>query len=294
MCDKMAKSIAIIGTGKMGLWFCSYFSKKNNFNVSLFDKRKINLDPRKYSYNITICNSLSTCVRNADIVLVCVPIRVTIAIINKCVPIMKKGACLVEISSLKADIFDTLLKIPDDLVPLSIHPMFGPGAKRLRDTKILMIPVRNKMTEQKLVKSLFNETETIVVKDPKYHDSFMAVILGMVYYVNLLFAVTLSKENITLLRKFSGTTFYLQALLFESILTDNSSLITSLLADNKELLRYLKKFNQESAKLFSIINKDKHKLGKKIDRIKKDYTNKGNIAASYEKLYSIRSEMNNK
>jgi hypothetical protein len=109
-----------------------------------------------------------------------------------------------------------------------------------------------------------------------------------------LFAVTLSKENITLLRKFSGTTFYLQALLFESILTDNSSLITSLLADNKELLRYLKKFNQESAKLFSIINKDKHKLGKKIDRIKKDYTNKGNIAASYEKLYSIRSEMNNK
>ena len=122
----------------------------------------------------------------------------------------------------------------------------------------------------------------------------MAVILGMVYYVNLLFAVTLSKENITLLRKFSGTTFSLQALLFESILTDNSSLISSLLADNKELLRYLKKFNQESAKLFSIINKDKHRLGKKIDRIKKDYTNKGNIAASYEKLYSIRSEMNNK
>jgi hypothetical protein len=83
-------------------------------------------------------------------------------------------------------------------------------------------------------------------------------------------------------------------LLSESILTDNSSLITSLLADNKELLRYLKKFNQESAKLFTIINKNKFKLEKKISRIKKDYTNKGDIAASYEKLYSIRSEINNR
>ena len=290
----MVKSIAIIGAGKMGLWFCNYFSKKNNFNVSLFDKRKINLDLKKYQYRVTICNSLNTCVRKADIVIVCVPISITSSIINKCVPIMKKGALIVEISSIKTDVFDTLLKIPRDLVPLSIHPMFGPGAKRLRDTKILIIPVRNKETEQKIVNSLFNETKTIVVKGPKYHDSFMAVILGIVYYVNLLLAVTLSKENITLLRKFSGTTFYLQALLFESILTDNSSLITSLLVDNKELLKYLKKFNQESAKLFTIINKNKFKLEKRISRIKKDYTNKANIAASYEKLYSIRSEINDR
>jgi prephenate dehydrogenase len=290
----MVKSVAIIGAGKMGLWFCNYFSKKNNFNVSLFDKRKINLDLKKYQYRVTICNSLNTCVRKADIVIVCVPISITSSIINKCVPIMKKGACIVEISSIKTDVFDTLLKIPRDLVPLSIHPMFGPGAKRLRDTKILIIPVRNKETEQKIVNSLFNETKTIVVKGPKYHDSFMAVILGIVYYVNLLLAVTLSKENITLLRKFSGTTFYLQALLFESILTDNSSLITSLLVDNKELLKYLKKFNQESAKLFTIINKNKFKLEKRISRIKKDYTNKANIAASYEKLYSIRSEINDR
>jgi prephenate dehydrogenase len=28
MCDIMAKSVAIVGAGKMGLWFCNYFSKK--------------------------------------------------------------------------------------------------------------------------------------------------------------------------------------------------------------------------------------------------------------------------
>jgi len=294
MCDTMVTSVAIVGVGKMGLWFCNYFSKKNNFNVSLYDKRNINLDLKKYPYNITVCKSLETCVREADIVIVCVPIRITIAVVNKCIPIMKKGASIVEITSLKTDLFDSLLKIPDHLVPLSIHPMFGPGAKQLRDTKILIIPVRNKRKEQRLVKSLFNEAKTIVIKSPKYHDALMAVILGMVYYVNLLLGVTLSNENITFLKKFSGPTFNLQALLFESILTDNSSLISSLLADNKELLKYLKKFNEESGKLFSMLTKNKVELEKRINKIKKNYTNKRNIASSYEKMYSILTEMNSK
>lgn len=289
----MAKSVAIIGAGKMGLWFCNYFSKKNNHEVLLYDKRKIKLDPKKFAGNITVCKSLQPCVSKADIVIVCVPIRITIPVINKCVSMMKKGACIVEISSLKMDIFDSLLDIPDYLVPLSIHPMFGPGAKKLSDTKLLVIPIRNEKREQKLVRSLFKEARIIIIKDPKSHDSIMAIILGMIYYVNLLLANTLSKENITLLKRVSGTTFYLQTLLFESILTDNSSLISSLLADNKQLVKYLKKYNEESARLFEMITKNKNMLETRINRIKKGYANKKDIGLSYEKMYSIISRMNN-
>lgn len=289
----MAKSVAIIGAGKMGLWFCNYFSKKNNHDVLLYDKKKIKLDSKKFAGNITVCKSLQPCVSKADIVFVCVPIRITIPVVNKCVSMMKKGACIVEISSLKMDIFDSLLDIPDYLVPLSIHPMFGPGAKKLSDTKLLVIPIRNEKREQKLVRSLFKDARIIVIKDPKSHDSIMAVILGMIYYVNLLLANTLSKENITLLKRVSGTTFYLQTLLFESILTDNSSLIMSLLADNKQLVKYLKKYNEESARLFEMITKNKNMLETRINRIKKGYANKKDIGLSYEKMYSIISRMNN-
>jgi prephenate dehydrogenase len=234
----MARSVAIIGAGKMGLWFCNYFSKKNNYEVLLYDKRKIKLDSKKFAGNITVCKSLQPCVSKADIVIVCVPISITIPVINKCVSMMKKGACIAEISSLKLDIFNSLLDIPDYLIPLSIHPMFGPGAKKLSDTKLLFIPIRNEKREQKLVRSLFKDARIIIIKDPKSHDSIMAVILGMIYYVNLLLASTLSNENMTQLKRVSGTTFYLQKLLFESILMDNSSLISSLLADNKQLIKY--------------------------------------------------------
>jgi prephenate dehydrogenase len=144
-----------------------------------------------------------------------------------------------------------------------------------------------------LVKSLFSEARTIVIKDPQSHDSIMAMILGMIYYTNLLLASTLSKENIPLLKRVSGTTFYLQTLLFESILTDSSSLIASLLADNKKLVKYLKKYNEESARIFDIITKNKNMLETRINRIKKDYSNKKEIGSSYRKMYSIISKMNN-
>ena len=287
----MTKSVAIVGAGKMGLWFCNYFSRKNNFEVLLYDKRKIKLDPKKFAGNITVCKSLQACVSKADIVIVCVPIRITVPVINKCISMMKKGSCIVEISSLKLEIYNSLLNIPDSLIPLSIHPMFGPGAKKLSETKLLLIPIRSKNREQKLVRSLFKDARIIVIKDPKSHDSIMAVILGMIYYVNLLLVSTLSSENITQLKRVSGTTFYLQKLLFESILTDNSSLISSLLADNKQLIRYLKKYNEESTKLFDIIIKNKNILGKRINRIKQSYPNKRNIMTSYEKMYSIISKM---
>ena len=55
--------------------------------------------------------------------------------------------------------------------------MFGPGAKNIRDTKILMIPIRRNKRE-KLVKSMFNESKVIVIKDSKYHDRLMAIILN--------------------------------------------------------------------------------------------------------------------
>lgn len=290
----MDTTVAILGVGKMGLWFSNYFSQKNNYRVFLYDERKIKLESISNRKKVIICKSFQTCVSKADIVIVCVPLRLTIPVIKKCISIMKNRACIVEISSLKSNIFNSMLKIPKHLTPLSIHPMFGPGARNLSDTKILIIPIRNENREKNLVKSLFSGARTIVIKDPQTHDSIMAIILGMIYYVNLLLASSLSKEDITLLKRVSGTTFYLQKLLFESILTDNSSLIVSLLADNKQLVGYLKRYNEESARLFAMITKNKNMLQTRINRIKKGYPNRRDISSSYEKMYSIISKLNNK
>ncbi|MGB7696681.1 MAG: hypothetical protein WBL46_05605, partial [Nitrososphaeraceae archaeon] len=61
---------------------------------------------------------------------------------------------------------------------------------------------------------------------------------------------------------------------------------------NKELPTYLKKYNAESTELLNLITKDKGNLEKRINRIRKNYSNKKNINSSYEKMYSIITKMN--
>ena len=83
----MVKSVAIVGAGKMGLWLCNYFSTMNNYNISIYDKRKfsakIDLDLKVKSTRITTCKTLAQCVKNADVVIICVPIKSTVSVINK-------------------------------------------------------------------------------------------------------------------------------------------------------------------------------------------------------------------
>ena len=54
----------------------------------------------------------------------------------------------------------------------------------------------------------------------------------------------------------------------------------------------LKKYNEESTELLNLILKDKGNLEKRINRIRKNYSNKKNIHSSYEKMYSIKSKLN--
>jgi prephenate dehydrogenase len=91
-----------------------FFQEKNNYNVSLYDKRKfsldINLDLKVKGHRITACKTLDQCVRNADIVIICVPIKTTVSVINKCDQNNEKRSLYCRDNFIKTDIFKSLLK----------------------------------------------------------------------------------------------------------------------------------------------------------------------------------------
>ena len=87
--------ISVIGAGgKMGSWFTKYFSKSNDAHLLLYD---INPSFQCEQENSAICHTIDDCVGNADIVLICVPIRNIPSTLKQCAPRMKQGAILVEI-----------------------------------------------------------------------------------------------------------------------------------------------------------------------------------------------------
>ena len=129
----MAKTIAIIGAGgAMGLWFSEYFSKKG-FEVTGFD----NTNP--VSKNMKEAKSLISAILNVEYVLLSTPTKKTPEIIRLIAKEMKRESYLIDITSQKLKTATALGKIPAKVSPICIHPMFGPGAKNLKNQNIVFL-----------------------------------------------------------------------------------------------------------------------------------------------------------
>ena len=241
----MNKEIAIIGVnGKMGKCFANYFHKIG-FEVTGFDIK----EPIKEKYIIK-GSSLVGAILKTDYVLLATPTKNTPEIIRLIAKEMKRDSYLIEISSHKSKTAQTLLKIPNKVQPICIHPMFGPGTKKLDGKNIIIIPIKDAKKELEITKLLFPSANFVTI-DATEHDKKIAVILGLTHLINIVFANILAKdEKISLTKKMSGTTFKAQKIITESILTESPELIETIIS-NPEVRRYGEEFWKDVGKLLT-------------------------------------------
>ncbi|HJT49112.1 MAG TPA: prephenate dehydrogenase [Nitrososphaeraceae archaeon] len=281
----MIKNIAIIGAGgDMGYWFSKYFNKKHKV-LSLYDIRPVSQKPPS---NAVIYNNIEDCVKKADLVLVCVPVKNTPQIIEECASKMKLGAILAEISSVKRRSFEALKKIRTGIIPLCIHPMFGPGKMNLKQMKILMIPVSNEQNELKISNKIFDESLITVIRNSNVHDRLIAIVLGLTHFMNIIFANFLSKQDLSYLNEIAGTSFEMQSLLMTSILTEQPSLIVDLLIENRSAKLYIQSYLREAKKVAKLVfDGNSVDLGINYEKTKKTLQGELNLQLSYKRMYDI-------
>ena len=278
----MNKKIAIIGVnGKMGKWFANYFYKMG-FEVKGFDTE--NEIKEKF---IIKANSLVGAILQMDYVLLCTPTKNTPEIIRLIAKEMKRESYLIEISSHKSKTSQTLLKVPNKVQPICIHPMFGPGIKKLDGKNIIIIPIRDAKKELDITKSLFPKANFVTI-DAIEHDKKIAVILGLTHLINIVFANILAKdETISLTEKMSGATFKAQKIVTESILTESAELIETIVS-NPEVRRYGEEFWKDIGKLLTDSQEGKRdEIINYIESSKEKISKNVNLDKSYKKLSAM-------
>ena len=275
----MKKKITVIGAGgQMGQWFTSYFAEKD-FEVTGHDSEN-----KVTGKGIIVSDSLVGAILKADYVVLCTPTRRTPEIIRLIAKEMKRGTYLIEISSQKSKVVSSLMKMPDKINPICIHPMFGPGIKSIKGKNIISIPIKDAKKELTVVKSLF-EGANFVTIDAIEHDKKIAVILGLTHMMNLVFANIISKDEKTALtEKMSGSTFKVQKILAESIMTESPELIETIIS-NPEIRRYAEDLWKDVGRLLTAVQESKTE--EVIDYIKQcqeRLTKHSDIDESYKKL----------
>jgi prephenate dehydrogenase len=278
------RKVAVIGAaGRMGRWFTQYFAQSNTVEVSVYDKKRL---ASKNLRCVERCETIRSCVKEADLVIVCVPIESIVSVVRECLTYMKEGATLSEISSIKKQIFNVLQAARKDITCLCIHPMFGPATKRSRTIKNLIIPVRNRAKELAFLGSIFPRSEMEVIDDPDLHDEYMAVVIGLTYYVNLVLGSMLSKLDLRTMKKVAGTSFGMQVMITESILNDSPELVSSLLLENAFNKTYINDFLSEAEKIQRLVSgKEERATRRAVTDIKTRINKLTDTDKSYLKFY---------
>jgi len=262
----------------MGQWFTNYFAEKD-FEVTGHDSEN-----KVTGKGIIVSDSLVGAILKADYVVLCTPTRRTPEIIRLIAKEMKRGTYLIEISSQKSKVVSSLMKMPDKINPICIHPMFGPGIKSVKGKNIISIPIKDAKKELTIVKSLF-EGANFVTIDAIEHDKKIAVILGLTHMMNLVFANIISKdEKSALTEKMAGSTFKIQKTLAESIMTESPELIETIIS-NPEIRRYAEDLWKDVGRLLTAVQESKTE--EVIDYIKQcqeRLTKHSDIDESYKKL----------
>ena len=283
----MVKTIAIIGAGgSMGKWFSEFFSKRG-FQVVGFD----NTNP--VAKNIKKAESLISAILNVDYVLLSTPTKKTPEIIRLIAKEMKRDSYLIDITSQKLKTATALGKIPAKVSPICIHPMFGPGAKNLKNHNIVLIPIKDGKKELNVAKNLFPDGNFVTI-DSTEHDKKIATILGLTHLINIAFANILAKDDkISLTEKMAGTTFKAQKILAESIMTESPELIETIIS-NPEIRRVAEEFWKDvgrllaaaqegkSEEIIGYINTNKEKISQNID-LEKSYKKLTKMVNTIEK-----------
>ena len=284
---KSIESIAIIGAGgQMGKWLAGYFVKKG-FEVTGFDTEN------PVPTNINKAESLISAILNKEYVLLSTPTKKTPEIIRLIAKEMKRESYLIDITSHKSKTSTALGKIPAKVCPVCIHPMFGPGAKGVKNQNIISIPIKDGKKELDIAKNLFPDANFVTI-DSSEHDKKIAIILGLTHLINIAFANILAKDDkILLMEKMAGTTFKAQKIIAESILTESPELIETIIS-NPEIRKVAEEFWKDIGRLLSsaqegngheivtYINTNKDKLSENID-----------LEKSYKKLTKMVSTMKN-
>ena len=284
--------VAIIGgAGKMGRWFADFLLKDGK-EVILTDSNEKKLLEAREELGVDVTTNLSSAVKSADVVLISVPIDNFEEVVKQLSPLLTPEQMVIDITSTKASPVETMHKYIKTGLVLGTHPVFGPGAKGVRNQNFVLTPTndKEKALAEKIRRYLEERGAKATLMTPQEHDEMMAVILGLSHFIAIVTADALLRFNrLKQMKAIGGPTYKALLTLAESVITEDPELYASIQMNLPNITEKEELF-QRSSKIWADIvrNKDRQEFVKRMnalkDRLEK---NDPDFGKAYEDMYTL-------
>ncbi|MFA7562758.1 MAG: prephenate dehydrogenase/arogenate dehydrogenase family protein [Methanoculleus sp.] len=190
----------------------------------------------------------------ADVVMVSVPIRTTVAVIREIAPLLSEEQVFCDLTSLKVEPVREMLASRAEVIGL--HPMFGPGAASLQGQTIVATPARcSPETLDGLLSVFRDQGAVITLSTPEDHDRMMAVIQGLTHFGTLAKAEAIRRTGADVAEtlQFTSPVYRIEMGLVGRILAQDAGLYGDILQMNPAVPEVLSEFEEAIRALREIV-----------------------------------------
>jgi prephenate dehydrogenase len=282
--------VAVIGAGKMGVWFAKFFASKG-YDVILADRKKEKLEKQK-ALLVDLTTSFEEAVQDVDQIFLCVSINAMEEVVKAISPAVHEGQVVMDICSIKEAPVKTMHQYIKGATVLGTHPVFGPGSNGVKHKAYVLTPTNAKEQEfaEKFKQWLEEEEAHVFIMTPKKHDELMSVVLGLPHFLGLVACETLlEQKNLPETKQVAGTTYRMLFTLAEATALETPDLYASLQTNLPELGKIEDQFMAKAHEWLNLIkNKDAKAIIERMEQLKKKLTAAdSDFADSYEIMYKM-------
>ncbi len=282
--------IAVIGAGKMGVWFAKFFLAKD-YDVVLADRKKEKLEKLK-DLTVDLTTNFQEAVCGADQIFLCVSISAIEEVTKQIAPVLHEGQVVMDICSIKEAPVKIMHKYVKKATVLGTHPVFGPGSNGVKHKAYILTPTNPE--EEKFAQEfkvwLETEKANVFVMTPKKHDELMSIVLGLPHFLGLVACETLiSQKNLPETKKVAGTTYRMLFTLAEATAMETPELYAAVQTNLASLDEVEDLFMAKAQELLALIKKkDQKAIIERVEQVRnKLATVDSDFAKSYDDMYRM-------
>jgi prephenate dehydrogenase len=281
---------AVLGAGKMGVWYAKYCKEKGDI-VVLADRNPEKLS--KYGKELDVETAdFSAAVKDADRVLICVSISSFEETVKKIVPSIHKGQPVMDICSIKEYPVDIMHRYLKGAVTLGTHPVFGPGSNGVAHKAYVLTPT-NKEEEayaREFQKWLEHEQAHVFIMTPQRHDELMSIVLGFPHFLGLAACETLLEQPAFAESKhLAGTTYRMLFTLAEAVAMETPDLYANVQTKLAGMEKLEETFIANAEQWLQLMKrKDSKEIMARMDRLRAKL---GKVDGEYGKSYEVMYRM---
>ncbi|MCL4343590.1 MAG: prephenate dehydrogenase/arogenate dehydrogenase family protein [Thaumarchaeota archaeon] len=165
--EKNKQRTLIVGAGGMGRWMAKWMVRhlQSDYDVWITDinKKAANKMGKPLSEKF-VKNPLYN---NYEMVISAVNLSSAVDLIRK-LKAVKYAGTVIDMSSIKQKVNAEMVDLVANSV--SVHPLFGPGARRLEGKTVLLVPVKDREIEAKISSSIFPGAKIVEIAEVAHDD----------------------------------------------------------------------------------------------------------------------------